>query len=238
MKISVVICTINPQAGMARCLGSIKRAGHPLEVLVVDQSSHEWDGYAEFYSKSLGLRVLRPAVHSLSTARNVAIMETVADVCVFIDDDAWIESNYFRVIEELFSSTAIDLVGGRILLPDGGLPYAHTQGVKEQVVSRSCWDLVLGGNLAVRRTLFSQIGVFDEHLGAGTQWGSAEESDLVLRALYRGHRVCYVPRLIAYHHTEAKGHSNRTLAAKLRRYGRGSGALLAKHFVNFVNLVH
>jgi GT2 family glycosyltransferase len=57
-----------------------------------------------------------------------------------------------------------------------------------------------GGNMAMRRTVFEQIGMFDTSLGrTGKQLIGGEESDLFERMAAKGMACYYVPRAVMYH---------------------------------------
>jgi GT2 family glycosyltransferase len=54
-------------------------------------------------------------------------------------------------------------------------------------------DVGVGANMVFRRSVFQQIGNFDEALGAGTMTLGAEDLDFFHRVLRRGLTVCYEP---------------------------------------------
>ena len=67
---------------------------------------------------------------------------------------------------------------------------------------------------------------FDEELGAGTKWGSGEESDYILQLLKHKKKILYVPSILVYHpyiNVPTKEYINKTY-----RYGQGYGALIKK----------
>ena len=72
---------------------------------------------------------------------------------------------------------------------------------------------------------------FDERLGigAGTIWGSGEETDFLLRFIKRGYYVQYEPSLIIYHPDWGTGPYTMAATRKARRYGMGMGRILQAH---------
>ena len=80
------------------------------------------------------------------------------------------------------------------------------------------------------RKALSQLGGFDERLGAGTFFCSGEDTDLLRRASLAGLRGEYVPMIkVAHHH----GRRDTNAVARLKRgYERGIGACLAKLLLN------
>jgi GT2 family glycosyltransferase len=87
------------------------------------------------------------------------------------------------------------------------------------------WDIGSGGNMLVRQATLATIGGSDPRLGPGTPNRAAEDIDLLYR-LARAGTLGYTPAAVVYH-------AGKSRAARLRRryaYGRGMGALLAKHW--------
>jgi GT2 family glycosyltransferase len=87
--------------------------------------------------------------------------------------------------------------------------------------------------LFFRRHLLERLGGFDERFGVGQWYGAAEETDFILRALGSGAQLvhCSAARI----HHAFSSHSNTSLLAScraLRRRGRGTGGIYAKHRMN------
>jgi hypothetical protein len=87
---------------------------------------------------------------------------------------------------------------------------------------------VIEFNLFLRREVALALGGFDDRLGPGTDWGSAEGNDLVMRAVAAGHRAAYDPRLRVVHPDKRLTEVARERA---RRYGMGLGFVLRRHGV-------
>ncbi len=87
-------------------------------------------------------------------------------------------------------------------------------------------DVLFSGNMAFRRSVVAETGGFDERLGPGTRFPSAEDSDLGFRLLEAGYRILYEPRAVLYHRAWRTDHD---FLALRRRYGIGRGAFYAKH---------
>jgi GT2 family glycosyltransferase len=76
------------------------------------------------------------------------------------------------------------------------------------------------------RSVFEDVGVFDERLGPGTEFPAAEDNDLCFRLLERGYCIHYIPDAIVYHRA---WRSKRESVSLEWRYGVGRGAYYAKH---------
>jgi GT2 family glycosyltransferase len=87
-------------------------------------------------------------------------------------------------------------------------------------------DVLFTGNMGAYRSVFDEIGVFDERLGPGTAFPSAEDNDIGFRLLESGYRIFYIPEAILYHRAWRSSRENLSLEW---RYGVGRGAYYAKH---------
>jgi hypothetical protein len=92
------------------------------------------------------------------------------------------------------------------------------------------WRSVTSCGLFVRRAAHERIGGFDEQLGlgAGTPWGSGEETDYVLQALRERLLIFYEPSLRVFHPRKAAPLCRATLTRSWL-YGKGAGYVLRKH---------
>ena len=90
------------------------------------------------------------------------------------------------------------------------------------------WEIGAGANMAFRRELIDEIGLFDERLGAGAS-GCSEDSEFWYRSLAAGRTCLYEPRAVVYHHHRRDLPS---LRRQMRHYMRGHMAAL---FVQFRN---
>jgi hypothetical protein len=78
----------------------------------------------------------------------------------------------------------------------------------------------------MRKIVLSEIGGYDERMGAGTKF-AAEDIDLAAAALWSGVMGVYDPRPVVYHH---HGRKTQAESAKLLTfYGAGRGAYYAKY---------
>ena len=80
--------------------------------------------------------------------------------------------------------------GSTALGPAGGGPRWH------EGASRRPWSIASGGNLAVRRDRFLEVGGFDLRMGPGGPGRAAEDIELVARLLAAGARVRWRPDMV------------------------------------------
>jgi len=170
----------------------------------------------------------------LSASRNIGISATRAPVVAFTDDDCRVPSDWVAGVRTAFAADDdLALLFGAVLLrpEDRAKGYAaefeptETRGFQNTLPdARSAWGV--GANMAFRRTVFDQIGVFDRMLGAGSPFHAAEEIDLTIRALARGFKMVHTPSISVLHLGIREGAAASRL---MRGYGVGLGATLAKN---------
>ena len=91
------------------------------------------------------------------------------------------------------------------------------------------WGVGYGNNIAYKKTVFDEIGFFDEGLGPGTPAAASEDTDLVYRILKAGYKAIYDPRALIFH----RHRSNlRALEQSCYLYGLGQRSLLLKYIRN------
>jgi GT2 family glycosyltransferase len=88
------------------------------------------------------------------------------------------------------------------------------------------WKMGAGANMAMRRSAFAEVGLFDPRLGAGAS-GCSEDSEFWFRLLHAGHVCLYDPASVVFHHHRDDRPS---LFRQLRAYARGHVVAL---FVQF-----
>lgn len=236
MKISVLVCTRNRARAIEKALPAIlaqpEGSHYDYEVVVVDNGSTDdtrqvIEGFARAH---LRLRYLYEARAGLSYARNAAIRGSQGEVLAFTDDDVLVTENWLAELHQEFAADPrLQLLGGRVLLARAELcRIAHYPATERRIVHfPNAGDVAMGANMAFRRQLFEEIGLFDVRLGAGRFFAGGEESELFYRALKAGHYMLYAPNVLVYH-----DHDRTTVEQACRleySYGKGFSAYLLKH---------
>jgi hypothetical protein len=154
-------------------------------------------------------------------------------VVAFTDDDCRVSPDWVKSINAAFTADEdLALLFGAVLLrPEdraGGYaaefaPVETTAFRHSMPDAQSSWGV--GANMAVRRTVFEQIGTFDCMLGAGSPFHAAEEIDLTIRALASDFKVIHTPGISVLHLGIREGAAASRL---MRGYGVGLGASFAK----------
>ena len=197
-SVSVVIPTFNRTALLGRALASVQRQTfEPLEIIVVDDGST--DDTRQMLERAFpGCRYLRQPNGGVSSARNLGIEASRGKWIALLDsDDEWLPEKLANQLQLLAD------------LPDH--PLCHTDEIwvrngrrvnamKKHAKSggwifSNCLPLcvISPSSALIKRTLFDEIGLFDESLPA------CEDYDLWLRICSR-HPVAYLetPQIVKY----------------------------------------
>lgn len=231
--ISVAIATLDRPAGLARCLDALDRGVIlPAEIVVVDQSRGNETEHLVTRGRqcSVPVRYVRQARLGLSASRNEGVRAASFPVVAMTDDDCVPGEGWVAALREGFSDERVDAVSGRVLPygPDEPGLYAVSSRVNTERArfnrKSPPWHVGSGGNFAVRKGVWEQLGGFDEQLGAGSPGQAAEDIDFIYRVLTAGHSILYEPSAVIYHERQDLG---RRIASRWT-YGYGIGAACGK----------
>jgi GT2 family glycosyltransferase len=178
------------------------------------------------------LRYIHSKTVGVGASRNLGISSSRFEVLIFIDDDMFVETDWFRnLVQAVIKAGSCSVVTGQVLAGESEVPSGKAPSIKKDqqpaiYQGRISKDVLYTGNMGAYRSVFDQIGLFDERLGPGTSFPAAEDNDLGYRLLEQGYCICYVPDAIVYHRAWRLDHENLSLKW---RYGVGRGAYYAKH---------
>jgi glycosyltransferase involved in cell wall biosynthesis len=232
-SMTLAICTRDrPQVREA--LASGLASVHPrFEVLLVDQSSRPVrDSLPTTITGDPRFRYLRLDSRGLGRARNAALRAARAEVVAFTDDDCTLPGAWLRQVEAVFTShpgvavTFTNVVTAPHDATGGFIPSYERSGdamVKSMRGKRGARGI--GAAMAVRRAPAEAIGGFDDRLGAGAEFPSCEDGDLVVRLLLAGRTVFECGSIAVVHHGFRTWEEGRRLA---RRNWIGVGAAYSK----------
>lgn len=219
MKLDVVVPTYNRSWLLRRTIASMLKAPVPegldVTILIVDNNSKD---DTEQVVRSIPqpsdrrLVYVKETNQGLSHSRNGGIRAGSGDIIGFIDDDEEIDENWYKVVAREFANEATEYIGGACLAnwaapPPAWLPpgYHSVIGVVDPK-PRAPFDEnfsgnLMGGNAAVRRSVFERVGTYSTKLGrSGKGLLSDEDAEFYRRLLKAGIRGMYVPDLVMYHY--------------------------------------
>jgi len=232
MKFSLILATVGRDVELARCMASIATQSHQkIQLIVVDQND---DDRVERLIAAIAwpfeLRHLRSAP-GLSRARNAGLREVTGEVVGFPDDDCWYDPGLLaQVAEELARRPACDGVSGRSIDEAGRPSDPIFPRQPAPLDPYNVWSSAISYAIFLRRPVCDAVGLFDESLGVGAQtpFGSAEETDYLIRAMQGGAKLEYLPSLTV-HHPNKNQLAGPPGFDRTRRYAAGMGRVLAKH---------
>jgi glycosyltransferase involved in cell wall biosynthesis len=218
--VSVAVCTRDRPADLALCLESLMRMDlAPLEIIVVDNAPAS-DATERLVREGFSsVRYVREPRPGLNWARNRAVIEARGDIVAFTDDDCVVDSGWVRAIASLFATDQQAMALTGLVVPyeleteaqhlferSGGFARGYRR--RWHAVDRVRglpWEFCgagqfgTGANMAYRRRLFGDIGLFDPALDVGTVTSGGGDLDMFFRVLIEGHTLVYDPAAVIRH---------------------------------------
>lgn len=217
--LSAVICTYNREKYIYNVLRSIaendfSKDGYEI-VLVNNNCTDNTEAECLRFKNDfpdVAFHCFHEPNQGLSYARNCGIRESKGDIIIYVDDDAVVNKEYLRTYAEFFSRCHEAAAAGGPITPQYEteepewmshytrmlLTGALDLGSKEREFPKGAFPG--GGNVAYRRSVFDQIGLFNVELGRkGNSLIGAEEKDLFDRMGSQGMKFYYLPNAILYH---------------------------------------
>lgn len=234
--VSLVMSTKDRTVEVVRFLESLDRqSDRSFELIVSDQNND--DRLAPLlapFAKCFPLKTVR-STGGISRGRNAALPLARGRTIAFPDDDCWYPPHLLAAVRRLFEKhPAWDVVSGRSV--DEAMHDTQGRWLDQVTVGDRSNVLRMGISYTIfaRADVVTEAGPFDETLGvgAGTPWGSGEETDFLLRALAAGRKLVYTPELFVHHPEKVADYSRRARDRQFA-YSRGLGRVLDKHRYTF-----
>ncbi len=233
-KVSVVIPCRNEEKYIGKCIQSIIDQSYGIdniEVMVCDGCSDDStqkiikDYNIQYSQIKLVINEKRVA----PTAMNLGIKASVGEIIVIFGAHAYMDSDYIKICVEKLKNTNIACVGGRIInISENSMAEAISFSMaspfgvgnalfrfseKEQLV-----DTVAFG--AYRRSIFDEIGYFDEELVRN------QDDELNFRIAKSDNKILLAPTIISHYYTRG---SFGKLWTQYFQYGFWKVRVIQKH---------
>jgi len=216
--ISVVIPNWNGAHHLVACLDSLRGQTYPnFEVVLVDNGSTD-ESVSLVHAQYSDVRLLLlPHNRGFASAVNAGIRTAGGEIVALLNNDTEVDSRWLSALQSaLQRHPQAGMAASKIMLFDrrdtfhsagdgyglDGIPinrgvWQHDSGQfdQEEMIFGAC-----GGAAAYRRSMFAEIGLFDESLGS-----YCEDVDLNWRAQLAGWQCVYVPDAVVYHKVSATG---------------------------------
>jgi len=228
MRFSLVVATLGRKDELTALLQSLAvQSFDSFEVIVVDQNLDDRLIAVIAAFSMLTVHHVKCGTRGISQARNIGLGLCRGDIVGFPDDDCVYPPRTLTVVDASFSpGTDLSLLSGAAVAPDGTPSSGRWSSLSGPITLDTVWTSVIAFNFFTCRKVLLAIGGFDETLGVGARFGSAEESDLAIRVIRSGAVALYDPELVVIHPDKRL-----TPAAVVRAfdYGTGLGRVLRKH---------
>ncbi len=185
----------------------------------------------------------------VSRARNLALQVATTKYLAFVDDDTLPDAGWPNAILRGFSR------GSNVAVVTGIVPPAQIETPSQALFERKVkWSNNLtpetfsmvyrnnyafpfpysaghfgtSANFAVDRMIVSDLGGFDEALGAGVRSAGGEDMEFFVRVLRHGYELTYEPNAIVWH---VHRRDDEALRKVIFGYGKGLSAAASSEFL-------
>lgn len=194
LKISVIIPTYNRAKYLPRSLASLANQTLPkndFEVIVVNDGSRDkTEEVAKKFQEELNLNSLKQNHGGASRARNQGIKSAQSEILVFFDDDAIADNDWLKNIAKIMEHEKI--ITGRVEPINNNIWQFFAPHYNQSDFPHESPN-ILEGNCALHKSVFDDLGLFDENLDYGH-----EGEEFRLRALKK-YQIMYYPEMLIYH---------------------------------------
>jgi glycosyltransferase involved in cell wall biosynthesis len=231
MRFSLIVATLGRSSEIGALLESLLAQGRDdLEVIIVDQNADDRVApVLQPYAARMRITHLRSAIRNANHARNLGLRQARGEIVTFPDDDCLYPPGVLTRVDASFhAAPSLGVLTGPAASPEGGLGSGRWREKSGAIDLSNVWTSVIEFNLFLPRQLMLSLGGFDEKLGPGTRWGSAEGNDLVCRAIARGAVAQYDADLRIIHPDKRL---TEVAVSRAASYGRGLGFVLRRHGV-------
>lgn len=190
---TIVICTNRP-ARAVRTIDVVHgQSAGTVPIVVVDDTLQSSELLQE-RGMQLQVQVVRPPLRGLSAARNAGWRAVTTPWVIYLDDDVVPEPGWLTaLLTALGHHPDVGIVSCDVRAPaheavDALAVTEHRVSEETRLQGRWLRPWMIGFTLctAFRRTTLERLGGFDERLGPGTPFPSAEDMDLNYRFLRAG----------------------------------------------------
>ena len=221
-SLTVAVCTRDRPEHLAICLRALRKLScPPLEILVIDNAP-KTQATRELIETSFPevTYILEPTP-GLDWARNRAIAEAKGDIVAYTDDDVVVDEGWSDAIVRMFARNEDVMAVTGLVVPyeletEPQLIFEKYGGFGRGFVRRwyrpsdaersklamlhaGSGKFGTGANMAYRRSVFGEIGIFDPALDVGTVTNGGGDLDMFFRVLKFGHTLVYEPAAMVRH---------------------------------------
>ncbi len=232
IKFSLILATKGRVGEVRDCLSSLALQTYKnFEVVIIDQNeSGMLEGVIEPFRRTLVIKHVRSSP-GLSRARNVGMKEADGDIFAFPDDDCMYLPTTLEAAHKFFvKNPEYGGLTGRAVIPGSSVSAWNFDRISGDLKKLNIFERAVSFTIFLRRSVVEAVGSFNPMLGvgAGTKWGSGEETEYLLRALEAQVNIFYEYSFVVEHPAIAN-RCDKTTIKKAYRYGCGLGYVLGAH---------
>jgi glycosyltransferase involved in cell wall biosynthesis len=225
--VSVVIPVLNGEGTIGACLSALVKSDYPkerFEIVLVDNGST--DRTAEI-AQRYPVKLVSEPRRGPARARNRGIKASHGEILAFTDADCLATTGWIPELVKPFAKEDVGAVAGDILpFPPRTPAERHAARIRhlspERYLRRPSFPFAVAANLAFRREVFTQVGLFDESSPRG-----GESTDICTRFFRTtGLRLELATRAVVFHRHRQ---SARELFWQHWGYGQGHAFLYWKY---------
>lgn len=175
----------------------VERIGLQCDTVVVNQC--ECESIEKYESNGHRIIWINSKERGLSRSRNMALSNSSADVCLLVDDDEVLDSEYVSTILNAFERH-----------PDASVIGFQVEGIESAFKVYNGEETSVGFIRSMRMAsveiafkrheLIDNNIRFNEMIGAGTRYKMGEENTMLFNCLSKSLKIYYVPQLIGRIH--------------------------------------
>jgi GT2 family glycosyltransferase len=203
-SVAAVLITRDRCPELLRTLARLRALPERPPIVVVDNGSRD-ETVRLVREQAPEATLLEMGANRGAGARNVGVQAAATPYVAFCDDDSWWRpGSLARAVELLEAHPRLALIAARILVGEQERldPTCALMARSPLPGDRSLPGVPVLGFLAcgavLRRSAFLEVGGFHPRYGIG-----AEEQLLAIDLAAAGHRLAYVPDVVAHHHPQS-----------------------------------
>lgn len=230
MKINLIMTTRNLSHPLTeRFLNSIKNQTPEIKekIRLIAVIQHEFSGDSIVDGVEQKIIVAEPC--SLSHARNIGInnLPDEEGIICFPDDDCYYNQTVLPFVLSGFEKENCDIFTVGIYDPETDSYHGRNRipFIREELSEKNILDRPLSVTIFYKYSSVSEIPLFDERFGVGTEWGSGEETDFLLELYSCGKRGVYDSHDFVYHDF---GREKDVNIQSVKKYTVGFGVMMQK----------
>ena len=171
-----------------------------LEIIIIFQNitEKEFQMNSKSFLKFKKIKTYNIEKVGISAARNFGIQQSLYPWILLMDDDLIIEEGTLFQLSTNLSSKHHFFYYCNTLVINSNYHFLKFQATSK-FLGYFNFHRISSVSLIIHKSIFNQIGLFNEKIGAGKYYGSSEETDLIYRAFKSKIKIVYLKNINFFH---------------------------------------